>query len=301
MRALAPAADLLLAKEHFGVSVVELIGQSANTHWLVRRGDTQMVLRRFRPIRSVEYATYEARLLDQLAALGYPVPTVVEEPASVASSVWFLMTRVPGTPGTNDDDDARERGRHLALLHAGLRQLSELGQREARQLSFEPVESATFDAALRAYAHWFPEDARIIQWHLDLCRSQLDGVDLSALPSSVIHGDFTPWNLLFTDGELTGIVDFDLAHYDLRIADFALSWRGKYDDVVFGFDQVSPLSDVEWQLLSPIRWAWLLAFVEDGIDEMRAGVSEPRRFDWEVAQLLRRSPVIEQRVEAYPS
>ena len=168
-------------------------------------------------------------------------------------------------------------------------------------MTFEPVASATFDAALRDYAAWFPEEARIMQWHLDRCRAQLDAVDVSALPSGVIHGDFTPWNLLFTDGELTGIVDFDLAHYDLRIADFALSWRGKYDGVVFGFDEVSPLSDLEWQLLTPARWAWLLTFVEDGIDEMRAGESEPRRFDWVVDQLMRRSPVIERSVRPYPS
>lgn len=284
---------------HFGVEVVDFIGHSANSHWLVRRDDSEFVLRRFRPIRSLAYAAYEVAVLDRLAAMGHPVPTVVDEPAEVADSVWFLMTKAEGARGGYEADDPRERGRRLAALHDGLGRLTDLGQREARQMTFEPIASATFDAALADYAAWYPDDARVMQWHLDRCRALLDGWDLSVLPSGVIHGDFTPWNLLFTEGELSGIVDFDLSHWDLRIADFALSWRGKYDDVVFGFDEVSPLSDLEWELLSPIRWAWLLSFVEDGIDEMRSGASEPRPFDWVVNQMLRRSPVIERHVAPY--
>ena len=286
---------------HFGVQVAEFIGHSANSHWLVRRGTTEMVLRRFRPIRSLAYAEYEATVLARLAALGHPVPTVVDEPAEVDGFIWFLMTKAEGTPGGYETDDPRERGRQLAALHDGLGHLTDLGQREGRQLTYEPIVSATLDAALVAYAAWFPSDARVLQWHLERCRASLDEHDVTSLPSGIIHGDFTPWNLLFTDGALTGIVDFDLSHWDLRIADFALSWRGKYDDVVFGFDEVSPLSDLEWELLTPIRWAWLLSFVEDGIDEMRSGASEPWRFDWELSQMLRRSPEIERHVTPYTS
>ena len=40
----------------------------------------------------------------------------------------------------------------------------------------------------------------------------------------VVHGDFTPWNLRFQNGTLSGILDFELAHWDHRIGDFALSW-----------------------------------------------------------------------------
>lgn len=295
------AMDAEAGAAHFGVEVVGFIGHSANSHWLVRRHDTEFVLRRFRPIRSIPYAAYEVTVLDRLAALGHPVPTVVDEPADVDGSVWFLMTKVPGAPGDYETDDPRERGRRLAALHDGLGHLMDLGQREGRRLTYEPIASPTFDAALADYARWFPDDARVMQWHLDRCRAQLDGHDVSELPSGVIHGDFTPWNLLFTDRGLTGIVDFDLSHRDLRIADFALSWRGKYDDVVFGFDEVSPLSDLEWALLTPIRWAWLLSFVEDSIDEMRSGRSAPQRFDWVLGQMLRRSPVIERHVPPYPS
>lgn len=285
--------------DHYGVEVVDFLGHGANTHWLVRRGRTEFVLRRFRPIRSVAYADYEVNLLDRLAALGHPVPTVVGAPVEVDGSVWFLMTRATGAPGSYDSDNPRERGRQLAKLHEGLAQLSGLGQREDREFTDVPVSSPTFDAALASYSDWFPEGARIMQWHLDRCRAQLAAHDTSTAPASTVHGDFTPWNLLFTNGALTGIVDFDLSHQDLRVAEFALSWRGKYDDVVFGFHEVSPLSDVEWELLTPVRWAWLLSFVESSIEEMQAGRSEPHHFEWVIQQLLRRSPVIERKVLPY--
>ena len=44
-----------------------------------------------------------------------------------------------------------------------------------------------------------------------LPRAGSASLDVSTLPSGIIHGDFTPWNLLFTEGSLTGIIDFDLA------------------------------------------------------------------------------------------
>ena len=48
-------------------------------------------------------------------------------------------------------------------------------------------------------------------------------------PFVIAQGDFAPWNLRFQGGRLSGILDFELAHWDHRIADFALAWRGKYD------------------------------------------------------------------------
>ena len=77
-------------------------------------------------------------------------------------------------------------------------------------------------------------------------------------PSQVVHGDFSTWNLLFERGTLTGLLDFDVAHRNHRVADFAISWRGEHDDVVLGYDEVSPLGAIEWELLVPVFRAWYL-------------------------------------------
>ncbi|MGH9896881.1 MAG: phosphotransferase, partial [bacterium] len=96
----------------------------------------------------------------------------------------------------------------------------------------------------------------------------------------VIHGDVTPWNLRYRTGALSGLLDFDLAHLDLRVADFALSWRGRHDGVLEGYQEVSRLEPVEEELVIPIYLAWILACAACSI---RDGGS----LEWELAHLRR--------------
>ena len=48
-----------------------------------------------------------------------------------------------------------------------------------------------------------------------------------------------------------------MAHRDIRIADFSLAWRGRYDGVVHGYQEVAPLTERERALLGPTFWAHL--------------------------------------------
>lgn len=49
------------------------------------------------------------------------------------------------------------------------------------------------------------------------------------------------------------------------MADFALSWRGYQDNVVRGYNEVRALTDLEWQLMQPVFWAWLFIGVKDAL------------------------------------
>jgi aminoglycoside phosphotransferase (APT) family kinase protein len=131
----------------FGVELVADLGERANAHWLVVRSETELVVRRFRPIRSVAYAQYEADVCNRLHALGHPVPQVLDI-AEFDDRVWMLMTRAMGEPGSYAADDELRRGRQLAELHAGLSQLGDLGQREDRVFADEVVNSPTLDYTL---------------------------------------------------------------------------------------------------------------------------------------------------------
>jgi aminoglycoside phosphotransferase (APT) family kinase protein len=53
---------------------------------------------------------------------------------------------------------------------------------------------------------------------------------LSSPAGIIVHDDFTPCHLRFKDGRLSGILDFELAHWDHRVDDFALARRDNYDD-----------------------------------------------------------------------
>lgn len=97
----------------------------------------------------------------------------------------------------------------------------------------------------------------------------------------VIHGDFAPWNLRYTGGQLSGVFDFDVAHLDLRVAEFALSWRGKHDGVLSGYEAAEPLEDVEHELLIPVYWAWMIACAASDIEE---GNGDP---GWALSHLMR--------------
>jgi hypothetical protein len=64
--------------------------------------------------------------------------------------------------------------------------------------------------------------------------------------------------LLYSGDRLTGLIDFELARHDHRVADFSLAWRGKYDDVIYGYEQLSPLSEDERLILVVAWWATLI-------------------------------------------
>src|SRR5205085_12227384 len=90
-----------------------------------------------------------------------------------------------------------------------------------------------------------PEEIPILRRHLHRARERIAGMMLHDRPGIVVHGDFAPWNLLFSNGRLSGILDFELSHWDHRICEFALAWRGKYDDVIHAYAEVSPLEPEE--------------------------------------------------------
>jgi Ser/Thr protein kinase RdoA (MazF antagonist) len=137
------------------------------------------------------------------------------------------------------------------------------------------------------------EEVRMLRWHLERARERIVGLHLHARPGTIIHGDFTAWNLRFHGGKLSGILDFELAHWDHRIADFALSWRGIYDAVIHGYAEVAPLDPEEWELLTPMWWAFL---IDGARRHLEAGTHDDR---WIVKQLLRRSPLMGRDAQAY--
>ena len=54
----------------------------------------------------------------------------------------------------------------------------------------------------------------------------LDGLsspEYNRMPRLAIHGDYHPGNLIFRDGHVSGLLDFDWAHMDVRCFDVALA------------------------------------------------------------------------------
>jgi Ser/Thr protein kinase RdoA (MazF antagonist) len=185
-----------------------------------------------------------------------------------------LVPIVPYQVPPQDDPlaEQRARGRLLAAFHADLAQLEGCRQRGSRRRCEEILDD--------------PELERILLWHLERARERAAGVQLAQRPGMVIHGDFAQWNLRLQEGRLSGILDFELAHWDHRIADFALSWRGKYDAVIHGYTEVAPLEPEEWALLTLMWWAWL---IDGAYQDMRRGIQDD---GWTIRKLVQRSPLM---------
>jgi aminoglycoside phosphotransferase (APT) family kinase protein len=192
--------------------------------------------------------------------------------------------------------EQRRRGRLLAQLHADMADMAEWGQREgwrrADEGLFERRGELPVDEVLAQYEREAPEEGRVLRAYASRMYERLSELLPYAPVPIVVHGDFTPWNIRYARGTLSAVLDFEMAHLDLRVADFALSWRGRYDDVVRGYEEVSLLEPVERELLVPIYWAWMIGSAVAGIEAGEATTG------WAVTHLLRTEHV---RAERYTS
>lgn len=267
-----------------------------NVHWLVRTEHDLIVLRRYWARRTLKYVQYEMSLTQSLSTAGWPVPTPVAEPVEAGGFVWYAFTHLPGRsriPRTEEAvrSEQRSRGRLLADFHRDMAPCSNLGQREgwvrADEVFVRSNDGPALDEVLTMLALRRPDEARLLSWHADWALTRMEELEAHKLPGVIVHGDFAPWNLRYRHGQLSGIFDFDLSHLNLRVADFALSWRGMHDEVIVGYNEVEPLDEVEWELITPVWWAWCLAGARDQLIR-----EEDSDLNWVISHITRHSRLV---------
>ena len=247
------------------------------------------------------HIAYELEVLTQLDEAGWPVPTEVEGPIQVDGRTWGLFKYFPGTCRTsNEPEDRRARGRLLAELHEATASLEGMGQRRGFGLSDDVIGDPGLIDSIRKYEQIKPSEGHVMRWHIDRANEAFDRLDLDSAVTTVLHGDFTPWNLLYEGESLTGVIDFEATHLNYRVADFANSWRGHQDEVVEGYEEVSKLSDLDWQLLVPAYWAWMFIGVRQAIETALERKDAPPDFEWQIRHLLRREGLMGGLADPYP-
>src|SRR5262245_43918977 len=180
---------------------------------------------------------YELEILNRLRRQGWPVAAALDETVLESGSVFALFPLLPGRPHQDESpEQMRRRGCILAQLHRELTTVVGIGQRTGWQRVDEVARTTE-----REILHT-SDMGRKISCHLDRVRSHLGAVYASSFPVTVIHGDFIAQNLLFQGEKLSGVLDFDSAHLDLRAADVACARRSSHNDVVRGYLEVSPLT-----------------------------------------------------------
>jgi Ser/Thr protein kinase RdoA (MazF antagonist) len=223
------------------------------------------VLRRYGPWHTVDDVAYELRVLEHVAARGWAVPRALTAPARVGRHLWCLFSYVRGRPRQPRTDasrreDQRRRGRLLAALHADLATLSDLGQRPGWRRREDVLGPRTDGPSVEEIikTRVVPDEAAIMLDYADWARARFAALRAERRPVLVTHGDLIGGNVLHVWGTLTGIIDFDFTHLDHRAAEFAWTWRGKNDDFVRGYEEVTPLTAADRALLAPAYWATVL-------------------------------------------
>ncbi len=289
-----------VVKQRWGIVPVCYLGGRHNRHWLAECGHSKLVVRGYSD-EAFPNIAYEHDVLARLDEAGWPVPAALKESMQVKGRTWGLFKFLPGTCRvTNDSEERRARGRLLAELHEATASLAGMGKRRGFGLSDEVIRDPKLIDSIRMYEQHRPSEGHILRWHIDQATEVFDRLDLNYAATTVLHGDFAPWNLLYEGEDLTGVIDFEATHLNYRVADFANSWRGYQDEVIEGYDEASRLSDLEWELLVPTYWAWMFIGVGRSIESALAENVAPPDFEWQVRHLLRREGLAGRLARSYP-
>ena len=279
------------ALQHFGIHslATKMIKSGRNTHWLVQTKAERVILRLYDTNCTPTEVSYELEVLRHLKVCGWPVAIPLAEPLESTTGIWCLFDYIPGrqrTPRTPAGKYSEEfaRGKLLAQLHTDLASLADLGQRERWKTTpeglFDRQGKPATVTVLTEYAKRDLERGRLLLAYHERATARLGELASAEAPMTVVHGDFTPWNMRYRRGILTGLFDFDSAHLDLRVADFALSWRGNYQGVIDGYRDETPLDACEVDLIIPVFWAFMVACAV-------ADLEGEGKADWAIKQLLR--------------
>ena len=256
-------------------NVQRLTGGATMESWRFTIGDQAFVLRRapslaFMEGRPFNHAT-EAALIDAARAAGVTAPevmTVLEESDGIGSG--FVMRALPGTadPRTiqamaDPAGIVRQAARDLARIHS-------LGRTDL------PAEVPVLDyaegvAGLRQQFAEAGGDRPIIALGLRWLEDNLP----APVEPVLNHGDYRLGNLLCEDGELTGVLDWELAHFGDPHEDLAFGcmavWRfanyghpalglGSLEDYFTAYEaesgrRVDPARFRFWSVYRTVWWA----------------------------------------------
>lgn len=213
--------------------------QSGGINNLTRRIDTSAgsyFLRLYRGAPDLSKVRYELDILVQLAACGLPFAV----PAPVPTRDGDPLARLTGTEGehlailTPLIPGALPDQRDAAQARACGEALGELTQALARIRVEQPAGVGSY--GLLRSIHPLVPDPAAVPAQLPIPTEQQERLrrrfaDLleqvpaayAALPRQVIHGDYVHFNLLMAGGQVSGVLDFEIACRDPRALDLAIA------------------------------------------------------------------------------
>lgn len=224
--------------------LVRLTGGATMESWRFSADGSEYVLRRapsaaFVADRPYGHAT-EAAIIRVAHAAGVAAPEVIvllEEKDGIGSG--FVMRALPGTP---EPRAILAMDRPLAILEDAARNLVRIHSLDRGALPAE-VPELDYRAGIDGLRLQFEEaggDRPIIALGLRWLADNLP----EPIPAVLNHGDFRLGNLLAEDSRLTGVLDWELAHFGDPHEDLAFGcmavWRfARYDRPALGLGSLT--------------------------------------------------------------
>lgn len=280
-------ADVLAAFGIVADTIRDIRAGRVNRHWHVVAGGSEYALRRYARTpfvtRTSESIAFEHEAIRRAAAKGWPVATPIpslegDTLVERDGSLWSLFPFLAGRPATTTSArHLRIKGRLLARLHADMADLGPGEQRVGFGRMWELDGYMGSGLPLNEMLRTFSESHNDASWTVRGQRyrnlRELSRVGYGDLPDQFCHFDFHRDNLLFADGELSGLLDFDSSHLDARVADIATSIAldclepPTYEAIspeatrafVEGYAEGSRLTEQEQLLIVPLVRSWIIA------------------------------------------
>lgn len=253
----------------------------SNSNWLVETTGGRFILTMYERRIDIAQLPFFLGLLDHLAAAGCAVPATIHDRSGAAlrdvdGKAVALIEFLPGvSPNEPTAVQARAVGAALARVHLAAKDFMPQRENDLTPTDTSRILDACGTVALRSIDAALPEIAE--RTHRVVCQWP------DSLPRSIIHSDLFPDNVLMLQDEVSGMIDFYFAAYDMMAYDLAVThaaWcfdkRGeRFDGVVGkalieGYESVRPLELAEREALPLLAEGACLRFVssraEDWLD-----------------------------------
>lgn len=250
-----------LPEPHVGKPAARETQRPRLHYWEVAAGNKRYFLKRFQDWYPTTSITYMHSVLSYLAEEGLSVPRPVADRSGaghteIAGSRWALYRAIEGRAANERDWmwGRPKAAEMLARLHNMLEGFTPEG---------EPFEAwsawtlKTVDGVLESWSHHPDLQPDLIHFVRDRLASRYFGQLYPELPKVVVHGDFVLSNVLWrgdvTNPTIAGVLDFERAHPDTALFDFAWGLGDRRPPLlratVAAYSRERPLSPVEREAL----------------------------------------------------
>ena len=229
--------------------------------WEVMAGNRRYFLKRFQDWYPTESICYTHSILAHLANEGLAVPRVVADTSGatfteLCGSRWALYRALDGRAASERDWmwGRPKAAELLASLHNALDGFEPEGE------AFEPWQAWTLETVDRVLESWgsHPDlHPQLLGYVRERLATRYFGGLYPELPKQVVHGDYVLSNVLWkgepASATVSGILDFERAHLDTPLFDFAWGLGDRRPPLlratVAAYCRERPLSAIEREAL----------------------------------------------------